>query len=121
MLTVGQFWMCKYHFRSHLWPFQIITELLLFLAAILDVQNSLSIAFLDISDRYGTFYIFLKNLTKWTPAAILDVRKSLSIAFLVISDRYGTFFPFFDKMAAGGHFLWNDNVNYQTRPRYLDE
>ena len=28
---------------------------------------------------------------------------------------------FFDKMAAGGHFGWDDNVNYRTRPRYLDE
>ena len=24
-------------------------------------------------------------------------------------------------MAAGGHFGWDDNVNYRTRPRYLDE
>ena len=31
------------------------------------------------------------------------------------------FFDFFDKMAAGGHFRWDDNVNYRTRPRYLDE
>ena len=28
---------------------------------------------------------------------------------------------FFDKMAAGGHFGWDDNVNYRTRTRYLDE
>ena len=28
---------------------------------------------------------------------------------------------FFDKMAAGGHFERDDNVNYRTRPRYLDE
>ena len=27
----------------------------------------------------------------------------------------------FDKMVAGGHFGWDDNVNYRTRPRYLDE
>ena len=31
------------------------------------------------------------------------------------------FFEFFDKMATGGHFGWDDNVNYRTRPRYLDE
>ena len=30
-------------------------------------------------------------------------------------------FLFFDKMATGGHFGWDDNVNYRTRPRYLDE
>ena len=108
---------------------------LVFSAAILDVRKSLSIAFLAISDR----------------SAILDVRNSLSIAFLAISDPYGTelfdagghfgrpkitfdrisghfrsirnfFFDFFfDKMAAGGHFGWDVNVNYRTRPRYLDE
>ena len=31
------------------------------------------------------------------------------------------FFEFLDKMTAGGHFGWDDNVNYRTRPRYLDE
>ena len=31
------------------------------------------------------------------------------------------FLNFFDKMAAGGHFGWGDNVNYRTRLRYLDE
>ena len=31
------------------------------------------------------------------------------------------FLFFFDKMAAGGHFGWDDNVNYRTRQRYLDE
>ena len=28
---------------------------------------------------------------------------------------------FFDKMAAGGHFGWDDNVNYRTRLSYVDE
>ena len=69
--------------------------------------KSLSIAFLDISDRYGTFYIF----EMFDKMAVLDVRKSLSIAFLDISDRYGTLFyrqPFwmsqitFDHIS--GHF-----------------
>ena len=45
-------------------------------AAILDVRNSLLIAFLAISDR----------------SAILDFRNSLSIAILAISDRYRFFF-----------------------------
>ena len=42
---------------------------------------------------------------------------------MAISDRYATLFflEFFDKMAAVGHFGWDDNVNYRTRPRYLDE
>ena len=60
-------------------------------AAILYVQNSLSMAFLAISDRYAT-YIFFTFLTKWLPSAILDVRNSLSIAFMAILDKYGFFF-----------------------------
>ena len=78
--------MSENHFRSHFLPLQIDTELMFlkFLtkwppAAILDVRNSLSIAFLAISDRYRTFFFFLM--------AILDVRKSLLIAFLAISYR----------------------------------
>ena len=83
------------HFRSHFYPFHIDMQLffLKFLtkwlpSAILDVRNSLSIAFLAISDR----------------SAILDFLNSLSIAILAISDRYRIFFLIFDKMAAGGHF-----------------
>ena len=53
------FWMSENHFRSHFWSFQIDTQINLFLkfltkwltSAILDVRNSLSIAFLAISDR----------------------------------------------------------------------
>ena len=74
-------------------------------ARILDVRNSLSIAFLAISDRYATL-IFLKILTKWLPSAILDVRNSLPIVFLAILDQYEILFllEIFDKMAAVGHF-----------------
>ena len=64
--------------------------------AILDVQNSLSMAFLAISDQYQTFF---KTFTKWPPAPILDVRNSLLIAFFAISDRYAAlmFFNFWTK------------------------
>ena len=41
-------------------------------SAILDVRNSLSIAFLAISDRYTTFY-FLFFLTKWLPLAMSEI------------------------------------------------
>ena len=68
-------------------------------SAILDVRNSLSIAFLDILDQYATL-IFVKILTKWLPSAILDVRNSLSIASLAILDQYGILFFF-------GNFLQN--------------
>ena len=43
----------------------------------------------------------------------MDIQKSLLITFLAIS--------IFDKMTAGGHFGWDDNVNYRIRPRYLDD
>ena len=59
-----------------------------FMSAILDVRNSLSIAFLATSDRL----------------AILDFLNSLSIAILAISDRYIFCIFFF-----GGHLekWWN--------------
>ena len=58
-----------------------------FMSAILDVRNSLSIAFLATSDRYATLILFGIFLTKWLPSVIVDVRNSLSIVFLAISDR----------------------------------
>ena len=78
------FWMSEIHFRWHFWSFQIDTQLFFFFkfltkwltSAILNVRNSLSIAFLAISDQ----------------SSILDVRNSLSIAILAISDRYRIFF-----------------------------
>ena len=88
-------------------------------SAILDVQNSLSMAFLAISDPYGTSIFFGQNGRQW-PFWISE------------NNFWSHFWPFqidtqlfllkvFDKMAAGGHFGWDDNVNYRTRPRYLDE
>ena len=70
------FWMSEIHFLSHVWPFQIDTQL------------------------------FFKIFTKWLPSTILEVRNSLLMAFLAISDRYATliFLKYFDKMAAVGHF-----------------
>ena len=57
--------MSENHFLSHFWPFQINTKLVFFLiftkwpaAPILDVRNSLLIAFLLISDRYATLIFF---------------------------------------------------------------
>ena len=58
------FWMCEIYFRSHFWPFQIDMQFFLggkFLtkwlpSAILDVRNSLSVAFLAISDQYEAFF-----------------------------------------------------------------
>ena len=42
------------------------------MSAILDVRNSLSIAFMATSDRYATFF-FLEIFDKMAVAAILDV------------------------------------------------
>ena len=56
------FWMSEIHFRWHFWPFQINTKLCLMVftrwptAPILDIRNSLSIAFLAILDRYATLF-----------------------------------------------------------------
>ena len=56
--------MSEIHFRWHFWPFQINVKffcLILFTkwppTPILDVRNSLSIAFLAILDRYATFFL----------------------------------------------------------------
>ena len=63
------FWLSEIHFRSHFGTFQINTKLFLNFfykwpaAPILDVRNSLSIAFLAISDRYATL-IFLNFFDK---------------------------------------------------------
>ena len=82
------------HFRSirnFFWKF--LTKWLQ--STILDVRNSLSIAFLAILDQYGTFFgNFLQN---GCCRQILDVWNSLSIAILAISDRNRIFF-------SGGHF-----------------
>ena len=53
----------QHHFRLHFWPFQMNTKFCkqnykLAAAPILDVRNSLSIAFLAISDRYATLICF---------------------------------------------------------------
>ena len=44
------------------------------------------------------------------------------ITFDRISGHFRSIRNFFlHKMDAGGHFGWDDNVNYRTRPIYLDE
>ena len=72
------FWMYENHIRLHFWPFQIDTEL----AAILDVRNSFSVAFLAISDQYKTFFISLKFLTKCPK--FTDQFRSIQNSFLSI-------------------------------------
>ena len=129
------------HFRLNCWPFQNDAQLFFFLE-IFDKMAAVGhfgcpkFTFDRISGHFRSIRIFFwKYFTKWPPVDILDVRKSLLIAFLIdrlfwmseIHFRWH-FWPFqihtdffFDKMAAGGHFGWDDNINYRTRPRYLDD
>ena len=79
--------------ESDFWPFYFVLNFFTkwLPVAILDVRISLSIAFLAISDRYGTFFfVEIFDKRKWLTSAILDGQNSLSIAFLAISDRYAT-------------------------------
>ena len=101
------FWMSETHFRSHFWPFQINTKLFYLKiftkwppVPILDVRNSLSIAFLDISDLYATC-IFLDIFDIMPPVGHFRCPKftfdHISDHFL---DQYGFFFNFLTKWPA---------------------
>ena len=61
----------------------------------MDVQKSLCIAFLTISDKYHNFDFCEICSLKWLLAAILDVRKSLSISFQIISGHFRSIRNFF--------------------------
>ena len=83
-------------------------------ALILDLRNSLSIAFLAISDRYATWF-FLEILTKWLPSAILDVRNSLPIVFLAILDQYGIFIFFGNFWQTGCRRpFWMSEIHFRS-------
>ena len=66
--------MAKVEKSGEKWP-KVVTIFLEIFDKMAAVGNSLSIAFLAISDR----------------SAILDVQNSLSMAFLAISDPYGSY------------------------------
>ena len=116
-------WMSEIHFRSHFWPFQIDMEIFWCPKFNLDRISGhfrsighfgfLKFTFNGISDPYGTF--FFSFLTKWPSAFWMSANNFWSHSGHFRSIRF-----FFDKMATGGHFGWDDNVNYWTRPRYLD-
>ena len=169
--SIGHFGCLKFtfdrisgHFRSiHNFLFlKLLTKWLP--SATLDVRNSLSIAFLVISDRYATLHYFFYKMAavghfgcpKFTFDRISGHFRSIghfgclkftfdgisghfsSIRSFFFLDKMAAGSPirafdrisglfrsihnfFFDKMAAGGHFGWDENVNYRTHPRYLDE
>ena len=109
------FWMSEIHFRSHFWSFQIDTQLYLFLkfltkwlqSAILDVRNSLSIAFLAILDQYIFCFHFF---TKWPPAPILDVLNSLSMSFNRICGHFRSIRIFFFFLQNGRGCVADENI-----------
>ena len=109
------FWMSENHFRSQFWPFQINTKLFLFFftkwppAPILDVQNSLSIAFLAISDQYATLiffwnFYFCELFTTWRPFWMSFTFDRISDPFRSIRNFNFIFVNYLYKMSAGGHF-----------------
>ena len=83
-------------------------------AAILDVQKSLLVAFLTISDRYFFLWFFFHKMATGghfgCPKIAFNHISNISNQYIIL-----------DKMAASCHFGWDDIVNYRTRPIYLDE
>ena len=106
MAAVGHFGCPKLTFDGISGHFRSIQNFMFFdfltkwrAAPILDVRNSLSIAFLAISDQYETFFEFFLQNGRQRPFWMSEIHfRSHSLA---ISDRYATFV--FDKMAAVGH------------------
>ena len=125
------------------WPFWMSEKNFFFLLFYpLDVQISLSITFLSISDRYATFDIFDKMATVghfgclrltfdnisghfrsirnlilfWNFIQIfVAVQKSISITLLAISDQYETVgCPKFTFDRISGHFRSIRNINFNN-------
>ena len=104
------FWMFENYFRSHFWPFWIFED-----------HFRLHFCTFQINTELLIFFIFL---TKRPPAATLDVYENhfrSHFWLFQIDAELIIFLEIFNKMAAGGHFGWNDDVNYRTPPKYLDE
>ena len=117
------FWMSEIQFRSHFWPFKINTDFF-----VTFLQNG----------RRRTYWIF-KNYFRLHSGNFRSIghfgcpkcrRPHLGCPKKITFDRISghfrlirnfLFWFFVDKMAAGSHFGWDDNVNNRTRPRYLDE
>ena len=100
------FMMSENKFWSHIWPFQI--------------DRPFWMSEIHFRWHFWPFQIhtdFNYFLTKWPPGCPKITLDRISGHFTQLL----IFFLIFDKMATGGHFGWDDNVNYQNRPRYLDE
>ena len=101
------FWMTENHFRSHLWPFQINTQLFFHKMAAGGHFGWLKITFDRISRRFRSirnFYLF-DFFHKMAAGGHFGWPK---ITFDRISHHFRSIhnFDFFHKMAADGHFGW---------------
>ena len=88
----------------------------------MDVRKSRLIVFLAIANPYRFFFVF--EIFDQMDAG--DHFGCPKITFDRISGHFRSIRNFFvvenfDKMAAGSHLGWDGNVNYRTRPIYLDE
>ena len=128
-------WMSENNFWSNFWPFQINTKLFFFTkwpsAPILDVRNSLSIAFMAISDRYTTS-IILNLFDKMAAVGHFGCQK---FTFDHISGYFRSmqklFYIFFYKItfdrisshfrAIRNIFVWNILQNDRRRPFVMSE
>ena len=116
------FWISEIHFQSHFWPFQIDTQLYFFWKfctkwqppPILDIRNSLSIAFLAISDRYATLF-FLEFFYKMTAAAHFGYPK---FTFDHISGHFRSIrnFIFFGNFVQNGcrQPFWMSEIHFRS-------
>ena len=99
-------------------------------APILDVRNSLLIAFLAISDRYATFFGKMAAVGHFGCPKFTfygNSGRSIQSFFLIFLQNAHFGCPKFTFDRISGHFRlicnfsWDDNVNYRILPRYLDE
>ena len=109
--------MSENHFRSHFWPFLINTKFFIIFiftkwlpAPILDVRNSLSIAFLAISDQCATLIFLCNFFYKMAAGGHFGCPK---ITFDLISIHFTSIHNFF--------LFWNFWQNGWRRPFWMSE
>ena len=96
--------MSEYHFGSHFWPFQL--------------DRPFWMSEIHFRWNFWPFQILFFIFDEMVAGGHFGCPQ---ITFYFRSIHNFFFFIFFDKMPPGGHLGWDDNVNYRTCPRYLDE
>ena len=106
------FWTSEKHFGSHFWQFQIDRHF-----------GCPKFTYDGISGHIRSIRNFIYFLKFWQNGRRWPFWMSANnfVLHFCPFQNFMYFLYFFDKMAARGHFGWDDNVNYETRPRYLDE